>query len=497
MAFQRPPHGIPDYTTTLVANHSTKEQCANNCQFNVLSQGFRTCAPWLMPLKPPRNIRGIGVLCAGIMDMSASDAIHVCHSLKGRPAAPLLNWQISSQSPVGRDTLALVLAGGRGERLLPLTISCCKPAIPIAGQYRLIDFTLSNCLNSGIQQIGVLTQFRAQHLIRHLQNNWQRFRRERNEFLEILPAQQQMGNRWYAGTADAVYQNLNLLSTSTAKHVLILGGDHLYKADYSRLIDFHQINHADITVGCVRVPHTEVHKFGILDTHADHRVRSFIEKPDPLALPRTPNGSQLASMGIYVFSRKFLDHMLAEDAANPQSRHDFGHDVLPKCLTAGKMLAYPFSDAQTQHYWQDVGTLDAYYNVHSDLLTQRDKINLHDPAWPIWGQQQELPPAALKRDRLTGTGSVMDSMLSAGTMVDGADIVESVLSTNVSVGTQSQISGSLLLPGVVVGKNCRLHRAIIDSGSYVPDNTHIGIDIEHDRQRYHVTATGVVVARMP
>lgn len=407
-------------------------------------------------------------------------------------AEKLDRFRLSAKDPV-RDTLALVLAGGSGKRLLPLTRWRCKPAIPFAGKFRIIDFTLSNCINSGIRHIGVLTQYKSHTLIKHLQKGWNFFNGEFNEFIELLPAQQQLGENWYAGTADAVYQNLETIESHAPDYVLILGGDHVYKADYRRMIQYHIDSAADMTIGCVEVPVSTGSEFGVVNVNNSGRVISFVEKPAVAASIPGRSDTALASMGIYIFSKKYLCDLLKRDAAEKKSTHDFGKDIIPRCIKADRVVAYPFFRAQKDHYWKDVGTLDAYYEANMGLVDVCPEMNLYESNWPIWSYQPQLPPAKFVFDEDQRLGVASNSLVASGCIVSGAKIRESILFSGVRVEESTNISASLLLPDVVVGKDCVIQNAIIEEGCHVPNGTRIGLDLQYDNKRFHMTAKGIVV----
>jgi len=401
-----------------------------------------------------------------------------------------------SLSDPAQSTLALVLAGGRGQRLLPLTIARCKPAMPFGGKYRIIDFTLSNCLNSGIQKIGVLTQFKAQTLIQHLRKGWNIFNPRSDDFLELLPAQQQLGDSWYRGTADAVYQNLSLVESLQPEYVLVLAGDHIYKADYRLMLEQHVATGADVTVGSVEVPLNQASSFGVLDIDAHGRITRLTEKPDAEYLLAHKRSRISASMGIYVFSREFLSRLLRRDASIENSAHDFGHDVIPQAISEGNVRAYAFANAQFDHYWQDVGTLDAYYQANMALLDASDCVDLYDSDWPIWSYQAQSPPSRFIRGENNERGFARESLIAGGCTLRGARVSRSILFADVSVDAESEVSNSLLLPGVKVGKNCCIRRAVIEEGSVIPDGTRIGVDLSECRKRFHVTESGITVVSM-
>jgi glucose-1-phosphate adenylyltransferase len=393
-------------------------------------------------------------------------------------------------------TLAVIMAGGRGERLKDLTAHRCKPATPFGGKFRIIDFVLSNCVNSGIRQISILTQYKAQSLIQHVQRGWSYLRGEFGEFVETVPAQQQIGPTWYRGTADAVHQNIDLILAHRPKHVLVLAGDHIYKMDYGPMIAYHVEKGADITVGVVEVPASESRHFGVLTATEWNRVTKFSEKPaTPDTLPGRPN-SILASMGIYVFNTRLLERLLGEDAADETSAHDFGKNVLPKAIGGNlQVFAYPFQDVKTraQSYWRDVGTIDAYYDANLELVHVRPELNIYDHDWPIWTYQVQQPPAKFILDEDGRRGIAINSMVSGGCIISGAVVRESLLFSDVRVDERTSIQGSVVLPHVAVGTACIIHGAIIDEGCDIPDGMSIGVDRDSDAKRFHVTEKGVVL----
>ncbi|MBM5811097.1 MAG: glucose-1-phosphate adenylyltransferase [Gammaproteobacteria bacterium] len=398
-------------------------------------------------------------------------------------------------SQLTRTTMAVVMAGGRGERLRQLTRSRAKPAMPFAGKYRIIDFSLSNCVNSGIRQILVLTQYRANSLIQHIQRGWGYLRGELGEFVQLVPAQQQIGELWYRGTADAVYQNLDLIETWRPDLVLVLAGDHVYKMDYGPMIAFHVEQAADVTVGAVQVPLARAREFGVMTVDRSQRVLRFDEKPArPEPMPGRADLA-LASMGIYVFGREFLRARLQRDAEDPESRHDFGHDIIPDMIGNARVFAWPFQDVQTraQAYWRDVGTVDAFYEANMELVYVTPELNLYDEDWPIWTYQEHAPGAKFVLDEDGRRGEAINSIVAGGVIVSGATVRESLLFFHVHVDERSQIHRSVLLPHVRVGRRCRIQRAIIDEGCVIPDDTVIGADPDADRQRFHVTDSGVVL----
>ncbi|MGD2118596.1 MAG: glucose-1-phosphate adenylyltransferase [Chromatiales bacterium] len=394
-----------------------------------------------------------------------------------------------------RKTLALVLAGGRGARLYELTERRAKPALYFGGKFRLIDFPLSNCVNSGIRRIGVLTQYKAHSLIRHLSEGWSFFQRELGEFVEILPASQRTTGDWYKGTADAIYQNLDIVRTLLPKYVLVLSGDHVYKMDYGALLAQHEQRQADLTVACVGVSLEEARGFGVMSVDEDFRVCCFDEKPDdPQPMPGTPDIA-LASMGNYVFNTDFLFRKLEEDARDDSSSHDFGHDIIPSMIENQRVFAYPFLDEETglQPYWRDVGTLDSYYEANMELVSVEPELNLYDRDWPIRTYHPQLPSAKFVFRDPDREGKALDSVVSAGCVISGSAVIDSLLFSNVRVHSYSRVSASVLLPEVEVGRHCRIHRAIIDRGCRIPPGTVIGEDSAADARRFRVTDKGVVL----
>ena len=387
-----------------------------------------------------------------------------------------------------KRTLAVVMAGGNGTRLGDLTRWDCKPALPFGGQYRNIDFPLSNCLNSGIRQIGVLTQYKAHSLIQHVAQGWNFLRPELDEFVELWPAQQRKGQRWYDGTADAVYQNLELIMERVPAYVLVLAGDHVYKMDYRPMIEAHAASRADVTVGCVEVPVGEAGAFGVMGVDTNGWVEEFNEKPEkPRAVPGRPNIA-LGSMGIYVFNRDFLFEALKNDASDSSSGHDFGHNLLPSMVRRDRVLAYPFrGETGGQGYWRDVGTVDSYWQANMDLLEEQAELDLHDERWPILTHQPPRAPT-----RIMGAGSVRRSIVAAGGVIAGR-VERSVLFPECEIGHGSSVEGSLVLPTVSIGRNCRLRNVIVDSGCEIPDGTVIGENPGEDATRYDVSAGGVVL----
>jgi glucose-1-phosphate adenylyltransferase len=400
-------------------------------------------------------------------------------------------------SRLTRNTLALILAGGRGSRLKHLTAWRAKPAVPFGGKFRIIDFPLSNCINSGIRRVGVLTQYKAHSLIRHIQKGWGFLRGEFGEFVELWPAQQRVDEAaWYAGTADAVFQNLDIIRSHDPEYVLILAGDHIYKMDYGAMIARHVQSGADITVGCIEVEQGRAGEFGIMSTDADGRVRCFEEKPaEPATIPDCP-GLCLASMGIYVCNRGFLFEQLIRDADTPGSSHDFGKDIIPAVIDRFRVMAYPFRDPRSgeQSYWRDVGTLDAFWEANLELIGVTPPLNLYDAQWPIWTYQDQLPPAKFVFDDDDRRGMAVDSMVSGGCIISGSRVRHSLLFSNVRVNSYACVEDSVILPDVVIGRSCRIRNAIIDRSCEIPKGTVIGFDAAADRRAgYFVTERGVTL----
>ncbi len=382
----------------------------------------------------------------------------------------------AARSPLDADlaqrTLAVVMAGGNGTRLGDLTRWHCKPALPFGGQYRNIDFPLSNCINSGIRRVALATQYKAHSLIQHVQLGWSFLRPEVGEFVEVWPAQQRCGKGWYAGTADAIRQNLDLVDAHAPDYVLILAGDHVYKMDYLAMIEAHAASRARVTVGCVEVPIELASSFGVMQSDRTGRVTGFDEKPlMPRGTPGNPDVA-LASMGIYVFDKAHLFECLARDGASLGSGHDFGHDVLPALIDAGGVFAHPFRDPRTarQGYWRDVGTTASYWEANMDLLDEPPPLDLHDPAWPLWTHQPQLPPPLF-----TGAGTALRSIVSPGCRIGGR-VERAVLSQGCTVGPGAVVEEAVLHSNVSIGRDCRVHHAIVEDGCSIPDGCVVGPD---------------------
>ncbi len=398
-------------------------------------------------------------------------------------------------SRLTRDTLALILAGGRGTRLKQLTTWRVKPAVPFGGKFRIIDLPLSNCINSGIRRIGVLTQYKSHSLIRHIQQGWGYFRGEFGEFIELLPAQQRIQESWYAGTADAVYQNIDIIRAHNPEYVLVLAGDHIYKMDYGPMLAHHAENDADMTIGCLEVPRNEARAFGVMSVDTEGRIIDFNEKPaNPAPVPGRDDIA-LASMGIYIFNTRFLYEQLIRDADDPGSSHDFGHNIIPEVIENYRIHSYSFRDVQSarQGYWRDVGTVDAFWTANLELIDVTPELNLYDRQWPIWTYQEQLPPAKFVFDDEGRRGQAIDSMVSGGCLISGATVRRSLLFSNVHVHSYSEVHESVILPDVDVGENCRIFKAVIDKGCKIPPGTVIGEDPKADAERFHVSEGGVVL----
>ncbi len=398
-------------------------------------------------------------------------------------------------SRLTKGTLALILAGGRGTRLKQLTTWRVKPAVPFGGKFRIIDFPLSNCINSGIRRIGVLTQYKSHSLIRHIQQGWGYFRGEFGEFIELLPAQQRIQESWYSGTADAVYQNIDIIRAHNPEYVLILAGDHIYKMDYGPMLAHHAENNADMTIGCLEVPVDEAKAFGVMSVDDEGRIVDFNEKP---ANPQPAPGREdvaLASMGIYIFNTQFLYEQLINDADLEGSAHDFGNNIIPSVIKTHRVFSYAFKDVQTgaQSYWRDVGTVDAFWQANMELVSVTPELNLYDEHWPIWTYQEQLPPAKFIFDDEGRRGQAIDSMVSGGCLISGATVRKSLLFSNVRVHSFSVIEDSVILPEVEIGRDCRIRKAVIDKGCKIPSGTVIGEDPKADAERFHVTENGVIL----
>ena len=411
---------------------------------------------------------------------------------------------IKRQSPLARDAMAYVLAGGRGSRLLELTDRRAKPAVYFGGKTRIIDFALSNALNSGIRRIGVATQYKAHSLIRHLQMGWNFFRPERNESFDILPASQRVSEtQWYEGTADAVFQNIDIIESYGPEYIVILAGDHIYKMDYELMLQQHVDQQADVTVGCMEVPRAEASGFGVMAVDTADRIVDFIEKPaDPPPMPGKPDTS-LASMGIYVFTTKFLFAELQRDAADPASSRDFGKDIIPYLVRHGKAVAHRFADScvrgkdETGVYWRDVGTLDAYWEANIDLTQVIPQLDLYDRSWPIWSHTEMLPPAKFVHDEDGRRGGAVSSLVSGNCIISGSHVNRSLLFTSVLTRSWSQVEESVILPWCDIGRGAQLKRVVLDRGVKIPAGLVVGEDPVLDAKRFRRSDKGVCLITQP
>ncbi|NKF51072.1 glucose-1-phosphate adenylyltransferase [Shewanella sp. WXL01] len=408
-----------------------------------------------------------------------------------------MNNSVRYISNLTRDTYAIILAGGRGSRLHELTDWRAKPALYFGGKFRIIDFPLSNCINSGIRRVGVVTQYKSHSLIRHVTRGWGHFKKELGESVEILPASQQTSGNWYEGTADAVFQNIDIIRHELPKYVMILSGDHVYRMDYAGLLAAHAESGADMTVCCLEADIPEAAgAFGVMEVDEDNRIIGFEEKPEhPKHMPKNPEKC-LASMGNYVFNTKFLFDQLKKDAVNENSERDFGKDIIPNIIKDHNVFAYPFASSLDSEppYWRDVGTLDSFFQANMELLSPTPALNLYDAKWPIWTYQEQLPPAKFVFDDEDRRGMAVDSIVSGGCIISGAKVKRSVLFDEVRVCSYSFVKDAVLLPDVVVLKNCRIKNAIIDRGCIIPEGMVIGFDPEHDRARgFRVSKGGVTL----
>lgn len=403
-------------------------------------------------------------------------------------------------SQLTRNTFAIILAGGRGTRLKQLTDFRSKPAVPFAGKFRIIDFTLSNCVNSGIRKIGVATQYKAHSLIRHIQRGWSFLDGRFDEFIQLLPAQQQIDEtQWYQGTADAVYQNIHFLRRYAPDHVLVVAGDHIYKMDYGRMLAYHVQHQADMTVACIDVPLADAREFGVMGIDDSGRVIDFVEKPQhPPAIPGQPDRA-LASMGVYIFNTAFLLEQLERDARTPGSSRDFGKDIIPHIVPRHRVYAHRFADSciggsdLDKPYWRDVGTIDAYWEANMEMTKVTPELNLYDRDWPIWTYQEQMPPAKFVFDDDDRRGYAVDSLIAGGCIISGAIVKRSLLFTSVNVHSWASVEDSVILPGVDVGRHAVIRRCVIDKQCRIPEGMQIGVDPEVDRKRFHVSPGGVTL----
>jgi len=410
---------------------------------------------------------------------------------------------IANSIDLPRRAVALVLAGGRGSRLKQLTDRRAKPAVYFGGKFRIVDFALSNCLNSGIRRIGVITQYKSHSLLRHLQRGWAFLKGEMNEFVDLMPAQQRIDEEsWYRGTADAVYQNQDILAAYRADYIVVLAGDHVYKMNYALMLADHVEQGRECTVACIEVPRSEAHAFGVMAIDDQRRIVDFIEKPaDPPGMPGKPESS-LASMGIYIFNARYLYRELERDMADPDSSHDFGKDIIPAAVRAGCAVAHPFEMSCVDvkpgslPYWRDVGTIDAYWDANIDLTATDPEFNLYDTRWPIWTYQPQLPPAKFVHNQDDRRGVAIESLVSGGCIVSGR-VFRSVLFSKVRVHSRAEVNWSVLLPGVQLARGVRLNRTVVDRGCKIPEGMVIGEDAELDARRFHRSEQGITLVTRP
>ncbi len=402
-------------------------------------------------------------------------------------------------SAITKNTVALILAGGRGSRLKDLTNRRAKPAVPFGGKFRIIDFPLSNCINSGIRRIGVITQYKSHSLIRHIQRGWSFLRGEFNHYIDVLPASQQNEKEeWYKGTADAVFQNIDILQESNAEYVVILAGDHIYKMDYGQMLATHVKMNADMTVACLNVPLEDAKGFGVMAVNHEDRIVEFAEKPaNPKHMPGDETQA-LASMGIYVFNAQFMYEQLARDAADPNSTNDFGGDIIPYLISRARVYAHRFTESCVGarngfYYWRDVGTIDAYWEANMELTRVTPELNMYDKQWPIWTYQEQLPPAKFVFHDKDRTGEATDSIVSGGCLISGSSVNSSVLFSNVRVHSYCDIDGAVIMPNVVVNRHSKLKNVVIDKGVQIPEGMEIGIDLDIDKKRFYVSDRGTVL----
>jgi glucose-1-phosphate adenylyltransferase len=403
----------------------------------------------------------------------------------------------TGSEPLARSSMAFVLAGGRGSRLMELTDPRAKPAVYFGGKSRIIDFVLSNAVNSGIRRIAVATQYKAHSLIRHLQMGWNFFRPERNESFDILPASQRVSeDKWYLGTADAVYQNIDIVESHACKYIIVLAGDHIYKMDYEFMLAQHVAQKADVTIGCLEVPREEATAFGVMHVDENNVIKSFLEKPaDPPGMPGKPELS-LASMGIYVFSAQFLFDQLRRDAADSYSRHDFGKDIIPYIVKHGRAIAHHFGQSCVRSngesvYWRDVGTIDAYWAANIDLTDVVPDLNLYDRSWPIWTYSEITPPAKFVHDDEGRRGEAVTSLVSGGCIISGSNLRRSLLFTGVHVHSYASVENAVVLPYVDIGRGSRLKNVVIDRGVRIPEGLVVGEDNELDAARFRRAESGI------
>ena len=402
-------------------------------------------------------------------------------------------------SSITKNTYAMVLAGGRGSRLHQLTSWRAKPAVPFGGKFRIVDFALSNCVNSGIRRIGVATQYKAHSLMQHIQRGWNFLNGQFGEFIDLLPAQQRVQEQWYRGTADAVFQNLDIIRETNPDYVLILAGDHVYKMDYGKLLAFHVEKNADITIACIEVPLEDATGFGVMSVDQESRVVDFHEKPShPAAIPGKPDRA-LASMGIYVFNTAFLHEQLVRDTDDPHSSHDFGKDIIPHLISVHyRAFAQNFADSCVKMesgvpYWRDVGTIDAYWEANMELAKVTPDLNMYDQEWPIWTYQEQLPPAKFVFNDEQRRGMAVDSLVSGGCIISGAMVLRSLLFSNVRIQSYSHVEDSVLLPNVEIARNVTLKRVVVDKNCVLPEGLTVGVSRAEDEKRFFVSDKGVTL----
>ena len=402
-------------------------------------------------------------------------------------------------SAITKNTYAMVLAGGRGSRLHHLTSWRAKPAVPFGGKFRIIDFVLSNCVNSGIRRIGVATQYKAHSLMQHIQRGWSFLNGQFGEFIDVLPAQQRVEEQWYRGTADAVFQNLDIVRETNPDYVLILAGDHVYKMDYGKLLAFHVEKQADITIACIEVPLEDATGFGVMSVDQELRVVDFSEKPaNPTPAPGKPDQA-LASMGIYVFNTAFLHEQLVRDTDDPHSSHDFGKDIIPHLVSAHyRVFAQSFSDSCVKMesgmpYWRDVGTVDAYWEANMELAKVTPDLNMYDQEWPIWTYQEQIPPAKFVFNDEQRRGTAIDSLVSGGCIISGASVLRSILFSNVRIQSYSHVEDSVLLPNVEIARNVTLKRVVVDKNCVLPEGLTVGVNRTDDEKRFFVSDKGITL----
>ncbi|MFA0086472.1 glucose-1-phosphate adenylyltransferase [Vibrio sp. 10N.286.49.C2] len=396
-----------------------------------------------------------------------------------------------------RNTTAMILAGGKGTRLKELTSTVAKPAVSFGGKFKIIDFALSNCINSGIRKVGVLTQYMAQDLITHIQTGWQSTYSALNEGVHIIPAQQRVGEDWYRGTADAIYQNLDLMKRyDQTERILILGGDHIYKMDYSRMVNFHVESGADVTVACIQKPIEQASEFGVMGLNEEGDIINFVEKPtNPTCMPNEPDKA-LISMGIYIFNLDVLDNELKQALNDPNYKHDFGHNIIPSLIGRSKLKGYVFTEnghPGANGYWRDVGQVEEYYAATMDLLAPTPQLDLYDKSWPIMTSQVQRPGVKFLFNESDRRGFAVDSVLTAGAIISGAEVTHSLISSDVRVEDRSEVTDCILLPSATVGMDCKLRKVIVCEGCQIPDGMTIGFDVEHDKARFTVTEEGIVL----